>query len=503
MTYNEMLEVNLLEMKSEIEDLEKKLLEDSKVEDLIKYVNYLRFTQYNCGSIKKMAIISAFLNSEGFKQFEREHSDIVFGEMEDLFLDEEIETVEEIKENQITVDDETVTVVAQFQDNFETILITKDDILYQKFGVIDNEGNNKFIYELPIETDDFSANLISAKIGDKANIFSHFDTNAKIITKTFTKVDLDIDYEYAKVRKTHEGVISNMLSGIYLTLKMETLIQPSSEFIEDKKESTEPDKKSLSIPIQPKIPLVSDYGQNTQDHIYSSDKPVDIVVFGNYDLEDVIEINDDELDVTLRHNDVDYSLNCPGVLSVMTVKDFLSKVNNGIIRIEDIFVDWYDIYIIKNFSGDIQYYSEIDGVKMKIQKDNYDTYYNISQKYDDYDNIDFVYETSGNGNVANLTESMYQDLEINYNREKKFENILSKTNEHTYKVGTFGNNEEIFFEGNLVQISSFILREWNNKAIPKMIVKNDFESIVADDIQKLIDTNIKYLYHMGYLMKKI
>lgn len=216
MVYKEMKEIDLMSISSKEEALEimQKVMESDQ-NDILKYINYLRYIQFNSDDFKLMKKITIFLFFQEFQEIERENSDIEFGEVEELIF----ETNEEIyQETDFFINGETYNCKAQLYDNYETILIAKKNDEYVKFGCVVKDEHTKYIYDLENESDEYNNNIIDAEIGTKANLLSVIYSD-DILRKTFIKEDINVDFNFIHVKKTDKGVLSNIVSGTFLTIK--------------------------------------------------------------------------------------------------------------------------------------------------------------------------------------------------------------------------------------------------------------------------------------------
>jgi len=234
MTYDEMKDIDLKSLSTKTE-AKNKILEviDSDINDILRYINYLRYKQFNSDDFVLMDKITKFLFFEEIASIERENSDEYdFGSVEELTFSTEIVSNEP---NQIIIEDTKYICVAQFSDDFEKILILRNGSEYKKYGAIfkEDEAGIKYIYELPLESNTYFEELEKADIGIKANILSTIIRD-KPSAKTFTKEKIDVDlYDFIVSKKIDKGVISNILGGTYLILKDEILLEPKMTFEEE------------------------------------------------------------------------------------------------------------------------------------------------------------------------------------------------------------------------------------------------------------------------------
>jgi hypothetical protein len=216
MVYKEMKEIDLLSISSKEKALEimQEVLNSDK-QDILKYINYLRYQQFNSDDFKLMKKITSFLFFQDFQDIERENSDIDFGEIEELVFEDNVET---FQETDFFINGETYNCKAQLSDDYETILIAKKGDEYVKFGCIVKDEHSKYIYDLENECEEYNDNIVSAENGSKANLLSvvHGDT---VLRKTFIKEDINVDFNFIHVKKTDKGILSNIVSGTFLTIK--------------------------------------------------------------------------------------------------------------------------------------------------------------------------------------------------------------------------------------------------------------------------------------------
>ena len=236
MNYKEMKEIDLLSFSSKAEAKEEvaKIM-DSEMNDILQYINYLRFKQFNSSDFVLMDKIAKFLFFEEFAVIERKNTQHDFGSEEELVFESEVIVIDE---NQIIIDDIKYICVAQFMDNFEEILIVRNSDGYKKFGTIfkDEEPSRKYVYELENESDLYYSELEKAEIGVKANILSTILSETSSL-KTFIKKEIDVElYSYLLAIKTSKGIQSNVLGGAFVILKEETLLDSTKSYQEQEQE---------------------------------------------------------------------------------------------------------------------------------------------------------------------------------------------------------------------------------------------------------------------------
>jgi len=257
MKYNELKEIDLTSFanRQEAKEMVEKIVEEADINDIVKYINYLRYLSLNSDDFKLMDKITKFLLFEDLADIEREYSDVDFGDVKELILD----TVEEFNINTFKINDDEYNCVAQLSDSYETILIAKDsDNNYAKFGIIDKEDTPgyKYIYELEAETDDYYDKIVDAEIGTRINILSVIQ-GLNSFRKTFTKDEIDIGYGFTKSRKTDKGILSNIISGTYLTLKApEKLLGIPEIKKEEKKVDKDGDMLHPGIKIEGDVQMI-------------------------------------------------------------------------------------------------------------------------------------------------------------------------------------------------------------------------------------------------------
>ena len=214
MKYKEMKEIDLMSISSKDEALElMQSVIESEEQDVLRYINYLRYMQFNSDDFKLMKKITSFLFFQDFQEIERK-SEIDFGENEELeFVEEDI-----YQESDFFINGEKYNCKAQLSDDYETILIVKKDDEYVKFGCILKDEHTKYIYDLENESIEYNDMIVESENETKANILSVIHSD-NILRKTFIKEDINVDFNFIHVQKTDKGIISNIVSGSFLTLK--------------------------------------------------------------------------------------------------------------------------------------------------------------------------------------------------------------------------------------------------------------------------------------------
>ena len=240
MNYKELKKFDLNEIKNKAEAqawVEALLLNEKT--DIIKYINFLRWQQFNGSiSMKYLEKIIKILAYDGVMDFENENSNLITGETEDLVLLAEVEEVEEI-ENPVVIDGDTYSLKALLEDDFEKVMIVDDGEKLMKFGFIilsTLSGVEMYAYELYEESQDYYNEIIEAEIGTKVNVYSDVVGENQVV-KTFRKVELLYGEQHFKfAKKSNKGVMSAVDGGSFQILKKEELI--SAEGIsEDKLQS--------------------------------------------------------------------------------------------------------------------------------------------------------------------------------------------------------------------------------------------------------------------------
>jgi len=230
MTYKEMKNSEILN-KSEKELIKfKEDILSSDDNELIKYINYLKYIKLNTDDIFEMKKITVLLSDLRIKELIRNNNHLNFGLSEELIYPIEKKCDDE---NQIKINNITYNCVSQYHDDFETIYILKDNNQeYITLGGIVYENNN-YLYKLPNEEIEYYKKLISATIGTKANILSSV-VNSINTPKTFIKEKIDVDFKPKHATKTDIGIMSDIISGVRVTLKQEILLtQPTITKIDE------------------------------------------------------------------------------------------------------------------------------------------------------------------------------------------------------------------------------------------------------------------------------
>ena len=230
--YQELKSFDLLTIKSKEEfEVFKKILLDSDRTDVIKYLNYLRYLQYKGDvNFKYIQYIIQVLTSKEMSEILKANPNVV-GDVEDLVISNELTIIKNpLTINIITPNSEMFGIVrAMLSDDFEQILVIHIDDKLKCYGSVVND-NKKYIYELPVDNQEFIQNVIDVNVNTKVNIKSHM-SKENSFHKTFTKNSLvdEITDVYILAKKTPLGVITFTASGSYKVLKTENMI--SSEVL--------------------------------------------------------------------------------------------------------------------------------------------------------------------------------------------------------------------------------------------------------------------------------
>jgi len=196
---------------------------ESERNDIIKYINYLKWKQYHKSDIREMKFISKFLSvSEDIIKLE-ETCGHELGLVEDFVFEiKKKKKKKKSKHQTIIVDGVKEKVLATLVDNFEFIYIIKDDGILKHFGSVSINDNN-YIYELPEEPIHFLEEIIKMKDGSKVNINAHYLQDA-FCKKTFLKISEKVEgNEYLLTKKTINGVMAPVKGGTFKILKSEKI----------------------------------------------------------------------------------------------------------------------------------------------------------------------------------------------------------------------------------------------------------------------------------------
>jgi len=230
MTYNELKKFDLMSIsnREEFENFKKQILE-SENDDILKYINFLHYQQYNVISdIKYIKRIVNLLSENEFREIEYNNKNLT-GDVEDLIIEVE-ETKEEILKNPISIKAPSFQldghILSLLKDDFENILIVKIKDELKVYGYIQHNSTN-YVYELPEKNQEYIQSIINAEVGTKVNIKSHYQ-DEDVLHKTFDKIELEDDMFSDEIftitRKSPLGILSNVNSGSYTLLKSQTLI---------------------------------------------------------------------------------------------------------------------------------------------------------------------------------------------------------------------------------------------------------------------------------------
>lgn len=227
MKYKKLKDVNLSKLsKEEIEQFKDDVLISEK-EDILKYINYLRWQQYNQADIKYMQKIINFLSYDEINDIEIQNEEILTGDVEDLIINAPAEVEQQIG-NLVEIISSNGTKKYQvkciLEDSFEFVMIVEDDEgIFHKFGFIEQE-NNMYAYELFEETQEYYKQIIEAEIGTRVNVFADI-VGENQATKTFTKENiLNFNKPFLLTKKTNKGILSQINQGSYTIIKKETLL---------------------------------------------------------------------------------------------------------------------------------------------------------------------------------------------------------------------------------------------------------------------------------------
>jgi len=281
MNYKEMKKLDLatLTSREKAEEMKSQIM-DSDKDDIIKYINYLRYIQYNEVDLNYMQYIINFMYLKELQNIEFDNPDIKFGEVEELIIHEIIVS----PENQISINEEDYIINAVLIDSYETVLIATDsNEKFRKFGYITDKDGINFIYELVsneiIEDDNYFNQIINAEIETKVNILSMY-VGLNEIVKTFEKIEINVEnLEFAYSEKTTQGVISNVVGGMILILKKpEILIIPKIEIQKNNPQESPQDQdtqENTQDTNEPSLDEVFDDEENKDEETKENDKKID------------------------------------------------------------------------------------------------------------------------------------------------------------------------------------------------------------------------------------
>ena len=242
MKYEQLKKFDLNSIKSEEEAIKwKDTVMSSDLDDKLKYLNFLRWQQFNKANIKYINKIVQFLSFDEISDFEKENSNIITGDTEDLVLLDEISKEKEKLSNPIYIDSKEYSVKCVLEDDFESVMIVSDrEGLLYKFGFIvlsTPQGLDFYAYELFKESQEYYKQIIDAKIGTKINVYCDI-VGEKQVTKTFKKTDLLIEGKsFVLATKTNKGIISPITKeGTFFILKKENVLSADGISEEEMKE---------------------------------------------------------------------------------------------------------------------------------------------------------------------------------------------------------------------------------------------------------------------------
>jgi len=287
-------DLNSIKSQEEADDWKDKVLA-SDDDDILRYINFLRWQQYNDADIKYMQKIVHFLSYDEIMDIEMENQDILTGDTEDLIINNIVEAEEPIT-NPINIISpegvETYSLKAVLDDSFEKVMIAsdKDGKLY-KFGFIviqDVKGIEYFAYELYEEPQEYYSQIVDAKVGTRVNVYADIVEENQVL-KTYTKIDNFVDeLNFILTKKTNQGVLSPIYQGTYSILKKEEVL--SSEGISEDRLASQMSKfkNEMAEKLGIKPQDVYDFTDNKK---YNADGTV----------EDFEPIVDDEEDPTSKY----------------------------------------------------------------------------------------------------------------------------------------------------------------------------------------------------------
>jgi len=240
-----MIKIDLLSIKTK--DQADEFLKDvlnSNENEILKYINYLRYQIMNSDDIQFLKKISNFLRFPEITNIELNHPEIDFGDVEYLEFDNTIDD-EIFNDDDFFINGEKYRCLVQLYDNYETVYITKKDDNYIMFGSVQKDNHTRYIYELGVETDEYYDKIINSIIGTKVNLLS-FNYGEEYLRKTFIKDSINVDFNFIKVIKTDKGIYSNNIGGVVLQ------IQPPEVLLEviEKTPETQPPDSPFNIEIQ-------------------------------------------------------------------------------------------------------------------------------------------------------------------------------------------------------------------------------------------------------------
>jgi len=229
MRYEELKKFDLNSIKSEDEAIKwKDTVIASDMDDKLKYVNFLRWQQFNQAGFKYMNRIVQFLSFDELIDFEKENSNLITGDTEDLVMLVETPKDEKLA-NPVYIDGKEYSVKTVLEDDFESIMIVTDreGKLY-KFGFIvlsRLQGLELYAYELYEESQEYYKQVVDAKVGTKINVYCDIVGENQVI-KTFKKSDLLIEEKsFVLATKSNKGIMSPVTKeGTFSILKKEEVL---------------------------------------------------------------------------------------------------------------------------------------------------------------------------------------------------------------------------------------------------------------------------------------
>jgi hypothetical protein len=269
MEYKKLKEFRLDSIKSqeEADNWKDEVIKSEKM-DIIKYLNFLRWQQYNDTiSFSYVNKIIKFLSYSEIIDFEKEHRNLITGDTEDLVMISEFEE-EVVTENPVIIDDKVYSVKSVFSDDFESVMIVSDGEKLYKFGYIalsTLQGIELYAYELFEEPQDFYEEIIGADFGTKVNLYADIVGENQIL-KTFKKCDTFLDdMKFKLAKKTNKGIFIQNDSGLLQVLKKETVLSNQGVSEDRMQSQIEKFKSELSSKLGIKKQDVENASHVTED----------------------------------------------------------------------------------------------------------------------------------------------------------------------------------------------------------------------------------------------
>jgi len=149
MTYQDLkkFDINSIKSQEEADNYTKDILSLDNI-DIIKYINFLRWQQYNSDDIKYISRIIKILSVDELKKINNENTEIITGEVEDLIIIQEVEKKE--IENHIYIDGVVFTVKAILKDDFENVMIVSPEIELVPEDALNMVLAEEFMHELKL-----------------------------------------------------------------------------------------------------------------------------------------------------------------------------------------------------------------------------------------------------------------------------------------------------------------------------------------------------------------